>query len=201
MNQTALKLFETIRIQDGKPMHLNYHNQRLNQSRKALFGMDTPIDISDYLTEIPPKGLYRAKLIYGKEIEKPYYYIYKAKIIEKIGIIEANITYDYKYLDRSKLENLLMKDDGYDEVLISRNGLLSDTTIANIALHQNGQWFTPAIPLLPGTTRARLLSEGKLITRDIYYTDLEQYDGFALMNAMIGFSVQKEIPTFLIPHS
>ncbi len=115
-------------------------------------------------------------------------------MIEKITIVEADISYSYKYLDRSALEGLLTKAEGYDEVLIMRNGLLSDTTIANIALHRNGQWFTPSTPLLPGTTRARLLAEKKLILQDIHYTELRQYDGFALMNAMIGFSIQKEVP-------
>jgi len=126
-------------------------------------------------------------MIYDENSINTYYYIYKPRIIEKIAVIEADISYPHKYLDRSALESLLTKAKGYDEVLIMQNGLLSDTTIANIALRRNGQWFTPSTPLLPGTTRARLLTEGKLILQEIHYKDFNQYDGLALMNAMIGF--------------
>jgi len=186
-------LFETICIRDGVALHLPYHNRRLNRSRKALFGIQSTIDISEYLLDIPPKGLYRAKLIYGLEIEKPSYYIYKAKNIRKITLIEADISYEHKYLDRTAIERLLQEAGTGDEILITRNGLLRDTSIANIALSQGGVWYTPASPLLPGTTRARLLQEGRLIPRDIHTDDLAAYDRLALMNAMVGFAIQPPI--------
>ena len=111
--------------------------------------------------------------------------------------MEADISYEHKYLDRTALETLLADAKGCDEILITREGLLKDTSIANIALRQRGVWYTPATPLLPGTTRARLLREGRLIPREIHTDDLAQYDGFALMNAMIGFSVWEQMPHIL----
>ena len=37
-----------------------------------------------------------------------------------------------------------------DEILITRNGLLTDTSIANIALFNGKEWHTPKHPLLKG---------------------------------------------------
>ena len=184
-------LFETIRIEHGTAQHLDYHNKRLNHARKALFGRNDQIDLHDHLHEMPTEGLYRAKVIYNEKIKSLSYNIYKAKSIQHIQIVEAAIDYGYKYTDRSKLDALLHAHPDADEIILSRDGLLTDTTIANIALRQDGIWYTPASPLLPGTTRDRLLETGKLQPRDIHQDTLMHYDGFALMNAMIGFSVIK----------
>jgi 4-amino-4-deoxychorismate lyase len=187
MEKTETVLFETIRIEEGVAAHLSYHNARFNQTRKALYGIEEPIDLGEYLQDIPPKGLYRAKVIYDKKSIKPFYYIYKPKNIEKIKLIEAEVSYAHKYLDREVLERLLASAEGYDEILITQNGYLTDTSITNIALRQDGIWYTPTTPLLPGTTRARLIDEGKIIPREILASKIVQYDGLGLMNAMIGF--------------
>ncbi len=209
-----MKLFETIRVQDGIPQHLHYHDLRLNRTRKALFGIEQEILLADYLTELPPKGLYRAKVVYDATSISTYYYSYKPKIIHTLHLTEAQIDYRYKYLDRTPFAKLLspraplptvkhaphsspftihysLFTIHYSDILFTQNGLLTDTTIANIALREDGIWYTPATPLLPGTTRARLLDSGRLRLRDIHRDTLGRYDGFALMNAMIGFSKQK----------
>jgi len=187
------KLFETIRIENGKAAHLNYHNKRLNQSRALLFGLHNPIDITTYLANPPSKGLYRAKLIYDHKEIQINYYAYKPKPIRSLKLIESDISYAFKALDRKHLESLREDADEYDDVLILKNGYLTDTSIANIALRQHGIWYTPAAPLLAGTTRARLLESGKLIPREIPASDIHHYDSLALMNAMIGFSILEKV--------
>ena len=183
----AIQLFETIRIEDGIAHHLKYHNIRLNSSRKKLFGTQDTIDLADYLMDIPTSGLYRAKVIYGNDILNTTYYPYKAKEIGGISLKESAINYAHKYTDRDDIDALLDSASGYDEIIMVRDGLLTDTTIANIALRQDGIWYTPAKPLLHGTTRARLIDEGHIKPRDITYCNIDSYDALALMNAMIGF--------------
>jgi len=222
-----LYCFETIRIQDGTPQHLHYHDLRLNHTRKALFGIDREITLAEHLTQLPPKGLYRAKVIYNAEHVSVHYYRYRPKSITTLYLVEADIDYRYKYLDRTPFAKLLSPRTPlptvrhtpppltphpspftlhyslftlhYSDTLFTQNGLLTDTAIANIALREDGIWYTPATPLLPGTTRARLLDSGRLQLRDIHRDTLGRYDGFALMNAMIGFSIVN--PEFLAPHS
>ena len=182
-------LFETIRIENGVAHNLKYHNARLNYTRKHLFGTTDEIDIEKYLTDIPSLGLYRAKLIYDRNIQDITYYIYKAKTIQTFRLLRADINYRYKYLNRAHINTLIEKCRESDEIIIIKDELLTDTTIANIALRQDGIWYTPAEPLLQGTTRARLLDEGKVITKNIKAADIDSYDGLALMNAMIGFRI------------
>ena len=65
--------------------------------------------------------------------------------------------------------------------------MLTDTSIANIALYKEGKWFTPKYPLLKGTRRAGLLAEG-IIEEDIVMADsLHKYEKIRLFNAMISF--------------
>lgn len=102
-----MKLFETIRIQDGIPQHLHYHDLRLNHTRKALFGIDQEITLAEHLTQLPPKGLYRAKVIYDAERISTHYYRYRPKSITTLYLVEADIDYSYKYLDRAPFTKLL----------------------------------------------------------------------------------------------
>lgn len=70
------------------------------------------------------------------------------------------IDYRYKSTDRKELEALYALRGNQDDVLIVRNNLLTDTSIANVALEKEGVWYTPRTPLLKGTKRALLLEQG-----------------------------------------
>jgi len=74
-----------------------------------------------------------------------------------------------------------------DDVLIVRNNLLTDTSIANVALEKEGVWYTPRTPLLKGTKRALLLEQGVLTECDIPSDEISSYSHIALFNAMIDF--------------
>ena len=181
-------LFETVKIKDGKIFNLDWHNQRFNRTQKELFLNNMPFDLSEFISP-PPVGLYRCKIIYtNNKILSVDYFPYEAKKIKTLKVIQSQLDYEYKYTNRSMFEELL-KD--YNEILIEKDGLLTDTTIANIAFLEGDKWITPKRPLLKGTTRARLIEEGFLQERDIKKEVLKNYSNFALMNAMIGFQIQK----------
>lgn len=181
-------LFETIKIEDGKIFNLDWHNQRFNTTQKELFSNSTPLDLNEFITP-PTTGLYRCKIIYSNnEILSVDYFPYEAKKIKTLQVVKSQLSYAYKYTNRSMFQELL-KD--YNEIIIEKDGLLTDTTIANIAFLEGDRWITPKRPLLKGTTRARLIDEGFLHERDIQKESLKNYSHFALMNAMIGFQIQK----------
>ena len=73
------------------------------------------------------------------------------------------------------------------------NGLLTDTSIANIALWDGRQWHTPARPLLKGTRRAELLDNGILTEHDIPVEKIWTYRKIRLFNAMLHFG-EIELP-------
>lgn len=82
---------------------------------------------------------------------------------------------------------LFEQRNGCDDILIVKNNLITDTSIANIAFLLDGQWFTPKSPLLKGTTRARLIDEGKIKIAHLRLSDVNNTSKIALMNAMMGW--------------
>ena len=183
-------LFETIKIDNGQIYNIEWHNLRCNKSRKDLFNEETPLNLEEFI-EIPPKGLFRCRIVYRNNIESIEYIPYRRKKIKSFKVIKSQIDYAYKYNDRSDLNKLLLTE--YDEIIIEKDGLLTDTSIANIAFYDGKQWLTPKTPLLQGTMREKLLDENFLKLKNIKSKEILNFSHFALMNAMIGFQIQKSI--------
>ena len=76
-----------------------------------------------------------------------------------------------------------LKVDGFDEVVIVKNGFISDTTISNLAFFDGSEWHTPNTPLLKGTKRAELLDSGFLKEKTIKLFQLVE----KLINRMLIF--------------
>ncbi len=181
-------LLETIKVEGGEAFHLSYHNQRFNSTRNSLFGINKLVSLGKYISP-PDNGLYRCRILYDREIQKIEFLPYQPKPIQKIALISSDLVYPFKYADRTLFDKLLTASPECDEMLIVRQGFLTDVTIANIAFLQEGQWITPDRPLLEGTTRRRLIDEGFLTPKTIREEEIDHFDGFALMNAMLGFKV------------
>jgi len=180
-------LLETIKIEDGKAHNIYYHQERCNKSRKTLFNTHKALDLLVHI-KAPNKGLYRCRIIYDIQIRSIEYIPYQMKTIQSLKIVQSSLEYAHKYADRQLLQSLLNNTDT-DDILIEKDGLLTDTSIANIAFYNGTQWITPKVPLLGGTVRAKLLDEGFLTPKDIKITEIFTYKKVALMNAMIGFRI------------
>jgi len=181
-------LLETIKIEDGIINNLFYHQTRFNTSRKELFDIREEIDLAS-LIQAPKTGLYRCRIVYEKKVHTVEYIPYVPKEIKKLKIVTSNIEYDYKYANREELNALRERERDFDEIIIEKEGYLTDTTIANIAFYDGDKWVTPSQALLPGTMRAKLLDEGFLHKKEIRREDLKNYSQIALMNSMIGFKI------------
>ena len=178
-------LLETIKCLDGHCFHLSYHIKRINTSRQK-FGLLTPLDIS----LIPPKkGLFRCRLIYTDEILKVEYLPYVKKVPHTFKLIHSDISYDLKYENRDELNALVNTKEGSDEIIIVKDGLVTDTSIANLCFFDGQQWQTPSKPLLYGTTRQRLLDEKKIVPADISFEEIHKYSKMAVINAMTDFQI------------
>jgi 4-amino-4-deoxychorismate lyase len=82
---------------------------------------------------------------------------------------------------------LFLKKDSCDEIIILKNGVVTDTTIANIAIFYDGVWITSKNCLLEGTSRAKLIEKKEIFVKDISLDMLKKASKIALMNAMIDF--------------
>lgn len=184
------KLLETIKIVNGNVLFLAFHNQRLNQTRQALFHTQDDIDLHHFIQAPSKKGIYKCRVIYSQRIETLEYYSYQEKTFNSFKIIaDDNITYSFKYLNREHLNRLVRLKEPADDILIVKQGFITDTSIANVAFWYQDKWLTPATPLLKGTTRERLLTEKQIQATEIRLTDVKDFSKMAIMNALIGFYV------------
>lgn len=186
MNNTFL---ETIKAFHGEIFHLPHHQARY-ESVLGHFGVETAQDLGSFVTP-PQNGLYRCRLIYDINgfIETSYHPYQKREIHLLKMLHDDTIEYAMKYANRERLDALFAQRGDADDVLIIKNGFVTDTSIANIAFFDGKRWFTPALPLLQGTTRQRLLDEAKIFEEEIRIEDLERFSQVALMNAMVDFAI------------
>ena len=179
---------ETIRIENGQIQNIGYHTERFNRTRAAFWNDVTPIDLLQVLNPPTIPGTQKCRILYRKDIEEITYASYQMRKVATLRLIHAdNIDYTYKSADREELNTLFSKREEADDILIIRNGLLTDTSIANVALYDGSHWCTPAHPLLLGTKRAELLHKQFLIEKDIHIFQLGDYSQIMLFNAMIDW--------------
>lgn len=177
---------ETIRCQAGYPLHLVYHQKRLDDTCRH-HRIPQHFELNKLISP-PDVQTYRCRFLYSSEGFEVQYLPYLPKPIKKLKIIDGgNIEYPFKNADRKDLDTLALLRGEADDIVITKNGFLTDTTIANIALKINGRWFTPAYPLLKGSTRERLLDEKLIETADLRVEDILRCEKIGIMNAMIGF--------------
>jgi len=190
------QLLETIKIIDGIPQFLAFHNQRFNDARQFLFHATDIIDLHEIIQPSTMTGIERCRVIYAQQVEKVEFLPYQTRRFQRFKIVtDDTICYDFKYLNREILNQLVQKKGDCDDILIIKQGWVTDTSIANVAFWDQRQWLTPTTPLLKGTTRERLLREKQLIEAPIRVEMLGQFSQMALMNAMLGFYI---LPDFSI---
>jgi 4-amino-4-deoxychorismate lyase len=182
------KFLETIKALDGEIYNLNYHQKRYESVLKSLDNSEIK-DLKKYLN--PPKnGLYRCRVVYDEKNIYVEYIKYKKRQVTKLKLVyDDEIVYKLKSTNRKELDKLFAQKNDADDILIVKNNMITDTSIANIALYNGKNWYTPKQALLNGTTRERLLNDNKLILTDIYVKDIYKYEKLALLNAMIDFDI------------
>lgn len=179
--------FETIKCNDFEIFNLKYHQKRVAKT------IGKNLNLQEYINPISNETL-RCKVIYNEnEILDVRYFPYKRREIRSFKVVfDDTLNYSKKYLNREKLDELFLKKDSCDEIIIVKNGIVTDTSIANIAIFYDGVWITSKNCLLEGTSRARLLEQKEIFEKDISLDMLKNSSKIALMNAMIGFYEIKE---------
>jgi 4-amino-4-deoxychorismate lyase len=190
---------ETFRIANKQWPDFQHHNKRLNNTRQYFWPAAISLDLADVLRhatiEIPQEGICKGRITYGLAIEKIEIEPYTPRRIETLKIIEApSLDYRFKYQDRTDLNELFAQRGTADDVLITQQGYLTDTSYANIALWNGRRWHTPARPLLAGTARAWLLSKQILTEMPIKINDLPNYTHLRILNAMLPFDEAPALP-------
>ncbi len=191
------QFIETIKLKDGNFFHLNYHQERVDRTFLKFFPSKAPYNLETILKSIqkPENGLYRCRIVYDSSTQKIEFIEQEEREIKTLKIVECNsIDYSYKYLNRELIQELAKQKQNYDDILIVKDGVVTDTSIANILFYDGIKWITPDSPLLPGTTRARLLKEGIIETTGIMVQEISNYLSFQVVNALIAFDKNRFCP-------
>lgn len=181
-----MPFLETILADAGRFPHLKWHQERLKRTL-GRHNIRASYDLASLL-DAPKEGQWRCRVLYDEESIRAEYLPYTPRVVTKLQpVADERIAYRDKTTQRSALDALFALRGEGDDVLIVQKGLITDTTVANIACFMDGRWLTPKTPLLEGTARARLLAEGKLFCADITLEAALTAERVAVMNALSGF--------------
>ena len=182
------QFIETMCVEQGKIINLDYHLERIKNTRKHFCNTEKTVP-TDQLSALAATQDSKAKLRFVYDKENIYDLSctpYNTRKIERLKLLESNdIDYRYKSVDRSEINLLKAQTEPTDEIIIVKQNRLTDTSYTNIALFDGSQWITPSTPLLKGTRRAQLLDAGRLIEREVLATDLKSFQSISLINAMM----------------
>ena len=195
------RLFETIRIENGQPLHLRWHEERMRKPglmiRDPRAGNLEPgiglrlLDSGLWLKSIikvpenMQTGIVKCNVIYGQEILEISFRPYIKRPVRSLKLVYADaIDYHLKYADRTALDALFALKGDCDDIIIVKDGLITDSSISNLVFYDGIRWCTPEHPLLEGTCRARLIAGGQIEPVSIRPEDLNKYCGCKLINAM-----------------
>lgn len=186
---------ETICIQQGEVQNGLLHEERMYRTA-SHFGFKSPA-LPDLLPLLPKElrgTKVKCRIIYCHTIQEITFEPYHPKKIGSLKLVEASIDYSFKYAERRPLHALLEKKGDCDEILITRNGFITDTSYSNVVFCNKGKYFTPANPLLNGTQRQKLLREGEVTEKIIHRNSLPEYDSIYLINSMLAIKDGVSLP-------
>ena len=177
---------EVIKLKDGVFYNLEYHQDRVDRTC-SQFSIPR-FELSNLLKDIPEtakKGLMKCRIEYGDNINKVEYLPYSFRNIRTVTLVSDNtIEYSYKYADRNQL-NQLLSSTGCDEMIIVKNGLITDASAFNLVFESADGLYTPIDCLLKGTKRQILLDKQTIEEVRITANDFLKYNKVYFINAMV----------------
>lgn len=184
------RFIESIQLRDGEFKRLPLHQARVTKTMACFYPNEKIIDLESLLANCsyPPEGLFKCRVVYDSEVQLVEFVPYVRREIRSLRLVETSLEpTPYKFEDRIALNAAFARRGDCDDIVLVRDGLLTDSSYSNIALYDGANWYTPRLPLLYGTNRADLLEKGLLTERDIRVDDLKNYTHIALFNAMMEF--------------
>lgn len=185
------RLLESIRLQNGNFHRLSYHQQRMDRSVEELFGQKNSVNLFESLKKYKPPskvGLFKCRVVYTKQIETVEFIPYEPKPVNSLKVVyDQAIEYPHKFSDRNIIGALFNQRQYCDDILIIKNGFVTDSSYSNIIFYDGVNWITPNTPLLKGTMRQFLLDTAEIKSGPIQVQDIPSFKSFRLINAMLAF--------------
>lgn len=201
----SITLFETIKIQRGRPLRLDAHLARLCASARQLGFMVeksairsqlqdyiAPLDISqNWRLRIDLQSTGQLKLQHAPLDPLPAgkltLILAPSPLSETEHALSAHKTSLRSTYDRAIA--IAQSVNAFDALFFNSKNELTEGARSSIWLQIDGKWWTPPLScgVLPGITRARLLRfQNKFAERTLYLSDLKKAKALMVCNALRG---------------
>ena len=180
---------ETILIKNRKPMLIDLHQQRLERTfnffkeKNTLYIEDI---INNYIEkqDISINDTYKLRFLYNLDANYSIQITpYQTPKIEQFSLIEDNdIEYSFKSTDRIIFDRL--KSRAIGEIIIVKNGFVTDTSFSNVIFLKDNIWYTPKTYLFNGVQRQHLIASNQIQEADIKASDIKSYSHIKIINAL-----------------
>ncbi len=192
-----MRFIETIKIENGRIVNPDLHIERAYNTVYHHFHIKRFFDFESVIPDKSPynNGIYKLRVIYSSGIECFSISPYELKPVRSLQIVDGSkIDYGYKYEDRSEIESLRSLRGDCDDILMVRDGFITDTSYSNIIFSDGVQIFTPSTFVLNGTKRRGMLLAGLIHEKEIRIEDVHKYKVCWMINAMLDISYSPPIP-------
>jgi len=194
---------ESIRLEHQKLHFMPLHEARFVRTQKDNWGQVIYTDLQKLIQQSPEFPIdhsrdpnkYKCRVVYSRADISIQFIPYTPKVILQLKVVsQDHIDYHYKSTDRKAFEVLTNGLASDTEILIFKNGLLTDSSFSNLALYDGNTWWTPKSPLLSGVHRRHLLDNRTLKEVDITMADLPSFQKIKLINAMMDWEDTWQLP-------
>jgi 4-amino-4-deoxychorismate lyase len=209
-------VFTTIKVENGFVVDWRIHLRRLLNGLQSYYFLKSTDNLAMKLSRIrPPKDFtgalritvyvknpksmdqsvtendldFSVNLRKIKSFHREPLVLKLSKRLQSIELDELKIgSYGKEIYLRKKA-----KAEGADDLLFYGEGIVFETTIANIFFRQGDQIYTPKSGIYKGLARKKLISERGVIEKDIMLYDLDRYDEIFIASSLFEKIVIKEI--------
>jgi 4-amino-4-deoxychorismate lyase len=193
------RLFETIRMDNAEIGNLEYHQDRIHRSCLAIYHQKPVFSLIRDLISFDPEqypGIWKIRLTWNPDQFHFECEPYQIRRISRFFLVESNhFDYSYKYCDRTEINRLLQGKPPGSDVMIVKNGLITDASYANLVFRDaENRLFTPDPCLLAGTRRQQYIDENRIIPVRISPADLNEFTHVCRINAMIVLGEDEWLP-------
>lgn len=103
------RYIETIRIEKGRLRNIAYHDRRMNEVRREVWGVDRSVSLETYIDASPYEERTRCRVTYGRDVESVEFFPYQIRPVHSLQLVRGGqIEYRRKRADRSELNALLL---------------------------------------------------------------------------------------------
>lgn len=207
-------LLETFRVEDGVPLHLEDHLDRLATAAGHFGYRWTSLEeeasrraVAD-LVAARSTGAWRVRLLLQGDgrIE-----VEAAALVQPEGPVRVVLAggplrdahgefVRFKTTRREHYDAFAPSPGCFDTLLWNEAGELTEFTRGNVAVRLDGHWITPPVAagLLPGVGRARALAAGRISEGVVRVADLARAEGLAFLNSLRGW-IEVRLETAVAP--